>query len=267
MKIGTWNVDGKWDERGFRHRDLLLDQHCDVWLLTEVNPKVQLDGYYRRLSSNVMICGQHWAAVLSRDPFCPLTDPHPASAAVRIEGITYCLSVLPWGTCGTEPPWIQGKLHEKTTNTLTILQTALLPQDLVWGGDWNQNLKGGWENVGSGEGRKRLKEAIESLNLKVPTADFELMYQMDSGHTVGLISHTIDHIAVPAIWNVRDARQVVAQGLSKHDAYVVEVDEPPSRKLRVRISENAYFRWVKEGHPHGHDWRHWFDAEKDLCES
>jgi Protein of unknown function (DUF2934) len=30
---------------------------------------------------------------------------------------------------------------------------------------------------------------------------------------------------------------------------------------RERISESAYFRWIDEGQHHGHDLRHWCEAE------
>jgi hypothetical protein len=32
MRIGTWNVDARWDRR---HERLVTGQVCDVWLLTE----------------------------------------------------------------------------------------------------------------------------------------------------------------------------------------------------------------------------------------
>jgi hypothetical protein len=34
MRIGTWNLQGRWD---LRHLELLSAHDCDVWLLTEVN--------------------------------------------------------------------------------------------------------------------------------------------------------------------------------------------------------------------------------------
>jgi hypothetical protein len=33
MRIGTWNLAGRWDAR---HERLMRDQACDVWLVTEV---------------------------------------------------------------------------------------------------------------------------------------------------------------------------------------------------------------------------------------
>ena len=198
---------------------------------------------------------QHWAAILSLEKFIPLDDPHPASAAVTIDGITFCSSILPWSTCGNKAPWNGKNLAEKTANALSILMPALPQQGLVWGGDWNQNLKGGWENVGTKEGQNLLNSAIKSLNLQVPTAD--LLHRLGTGH------HTIDHIAVPSGWKVKSAKRIVAarngKRLSDHDAYVIEGFEP-----NQWITENAYYRWVNAGRPEGLAWQHRLDAEKEF---
>jgi hypothetical protein len=124
-----------------------------------------------------------------------------------------------------------------------------LPQKgLVWGGDWNHTLTG-HRNGGSDGGRSHILTAIESLNLRAPTSD--MLHR--NGHP------TIDHIAVPSGWWVKSKKQVAAEGLSDHDAYVVEAYD------RDRwISENAYFRWSNEGCPGGRDWGHWFDAEHEF---
>ena len=97
MRIGTWNLENKWSDK---HRDLLRSEGCDVWLLTEVNPQaVNREGtiadYYCHISEGSW-CGQHWAAVLSIEPLSPFRpDPHEASAAASVNGITYCSTVLP----------------------------------------------------------------------------------------------------------------------------------------------------------------------------
>ena len=41
MRIGTWNLDGRWSPR---HQHLLEDAECDVWLLTEVPTSFSLPG-------------------------------------------------------------------------------------------------------------------------------------------------------------------------------------------------------------------------------
>lgn len=223
MRIGTWNLDNRWDDR---HLDLLLKKRCDVWLLTEVNPQAvnpsgKIAGFHCHLSSGTMGCKQHWAGILSLGALRPIADPHPASAAAIVNGITFCSTVLPWSTCGKEFPWVGSCLVEKTADALSSLLAALPHKDLVWGGDWNQNLKGGWEYVGTNEGQKRLKSEIRSLNLQVPTAD--LPHRNN-------VSHSIDHIAVPVSWTVKRAERVAAENggkrLSDHDVYIIEVDEP-----------------------------------------
>ncbi len=55
MRIGTWNLDAKWSEE---HQALLTNEHCDVWLLTEVSPRARwadakIAGYYSHLSAGV----------------------------------------------------------------------------------------------------------------------------------------------------------------------------------------------------------------------
>jgi hypothetical protein len=210
------------------HRDLLVDQNCDVWLLTELNRSwadeagTKVLHFHSRLSDNVMGPNQHWAAVLSVLPLERLNDPHPASASAVVNGITYCSTILPWrGEKAGSKPWI-GSNHEEmadanheemTAATIQSLLTKLPKNNLVWGGDWNHSLNGK-EHAGSMGGRKHLLAAIENLGLKVPTS---------------VLSHrgdyctAIDHIGVPLSWAVVAAIRIDAMGLSDHDAYVVEV--------------------------------------------
>ena len=87
MRIGTWNVENRLMTE--QHRDLILKQECDVWLLTEVNRKwadeegTKILGFNANLSKEIMGRNQHWAAVLSVLPLERLKDPHEASAAAR----------------------------------------------------------------------------------------------------------------------------------------------------------------------------------------
>src|SRR5947207_1393166 len=109
MRIGTWNLDNRLLTDP--HRDLLLKEQCDLWLLTEVNPrwvdpKGKIAGFHCHLSSGVMGRGQHWAAILSHQTIVPLADPHPASAAGNVNGITYCSTILPWKGAQTQSPWV-----------------------------------------------------------------------------------------------------------------------------------------------------------------
>ena len=220
MRIGTWNLNVQW---GDHHIHLLLKQECDVWLLTELNPKLvnpkgMIANFRCHLSSGLMLRKQHWAAVLSLQEFTPppLIDPHPASAAAIINGITYCSTILPWSGCRkySPHPWVGSTIGEMTKATIEPLSNALPKSNLVWGGDWNHSLKG--RVVGSKVGRDHILAAIESFNLQVPTAD--LPHQNNE-------YRSIDHIAVPCGWKVKSACRILADGLSDHDAYVVEVDK------------------------------------------
>jgi hypothetical protein len=223
MRIGTWNLDAEWDQG---YADLLQTQQCDVWLLTEVSPEAvgpagKIAGFYFHLTAGVMPRGQHFAAVLSRDNLAPLPDPHPASAAAVVNGSTFVSFVLPWSGCQKYPPtpWVGETVGQMVQAAIDTLMNALPRSGFVWGGDWNQNLVGGWEHVGSRDGRAVLELALQSLNLQVPTA--ELAHGVFDG------SHAIDHIAVPSTWLVQTAVLVKAElagkRLSDHDAYVVDV--------------------------------------------
>lgn len=214
MRIGTWNLDGRWVPR---HRDLLLKQDCDVWLLTEVAADFQLDEYHVYLTAEVMDRGQHWADLLSRRPLTPLPDPHPASVAARGGGVTYCSTVLPWRSCGGQPPWVGQRHADRTARALCTLLEGLPRSELVWGGDWNLALQGP-EYAGSLCGRDHLLVALAALGLRAPTAPLP--------HPRG--GFTIDHVAVPRQWKVVGAWRVVAEcagcRLSDHHAYVVQTE-------------------------------------------
>ena len=222
MRIGTWNVAN--EELSEKQKEMLVGQDCDIWLLTEINPRwIGSDGkmlsFHCHCTKEVMEIkpNQLWAAVLSAKPFDKtLDDPHPASAAAVVNGITYCSSVLPWRSAKESAfPPIDSSLTVKTEVAIDSLLEKLPRSNLVWGGDWNHSFVGS-EVVGSNDGRKYLLEAINELGLQVPTKGFL--------HRNG-ISNTIDHLAVPTGWQVIDANQVSAKGLSDHDAYWIEVQE------------------------------------------
>ena len=213
MRIGTWNLAGRWD---VRHEQLILGQVCDVWLLTEVSERLSLKDYNQRNTEACMAPRRRWSAILSRKPIEVLPDPHPASALGRIQNLLFCSSILPWRSCGKTFPWIADKHAEKTRATLENLLEALPQSGLVWGGDWNHALSGS-EYSGSKGGRAHLLNALESLQLKVPTAG--LLHRLP-----GCLS--IDHIAVGQSILVKSAERIDAskdgQRLSDHDAYVIE---------------------------------------------
>lgn len=211
MRIGTWNLAGRWDER---HAALIETMDCDVLLLTEVSERLDLPAYSLHLGQMLMAPRRRWAAVASRLPFSSEPDPHGASAMVDLEGLRICASVLPWRSCGTREPWVGGSTAEKTSAAVACVETS---KPVIWGGDWNHALSGR-EWAGSVAGRRFVLDALERLELQVPTA--LLPHQIE-----GLLS--IDHIAVPTTWVVEDAQRhrafVGDTRISDHDAYVVEV--------------------------------------------
>lgn len=103
MRIGTWNLAGRWDPR---HLALIESMDCDVLLLTEVSERVELPGYNLHLGGLLMMPKRRWAAVASRLPMRPLSDPHGATAVADVDGLRMCSSILPWKGCGAQEPWV-----------------------------------------------------------------------------------------------------------------------------------------------------------------
>jgi hypothetical protein len=210
VRIGTWNLQGRWDQRHIEH---IQAMSCDVLLLTEVPEKVELPATKIHASVMRMAPRRHWAAVATRLPSGSLPDPHGASAMAEIDGLRVCSSILPWRTCGTAAPWTGVTTAEKTEATTTRIASAA-PD--VWGGDWNHAMSGR-EWSGSKQGRRSILEAVDQLGLQLPTAGSP--HQID-----GLLS--IDHIAVLADWRVLEIEHRPARAggarISDHDAYVIE---------------------------------------------
>lgn len=209
MRIGTWNLEGRWDAR---HLALIEAMDCDVLLLTEVREDVAIPGFNVHLGGLEMVRGRWFAAVAARLPLRPLPDPHGASAMAAVDGLGFCSSVLPWRNCGSEHPWVDANTAEKTVAAVKAVESAA---PTVWGGDWNHTLSGGdWS--GSLAGRRVLLDTVERLGLEVPTTDLP--------HQKGGLS--IDHIAVPTSWVLSATerhRALVGQTrISDHDAYVVD---------------------------------------------
>lgn len=65
MRIGTWNLQGRWDAR---HLELIEAMDCDVLLLTEVSERLDMPGYDLHLGRTLMASKRPWAAVASRLP-------------------------------------------------------------------------------------------------------------------------------------------------------------------------------------------------------
>ena len=217
MRIGTWNLAGRWSER---HLACLESADCHVWLLTEVSDRLTLPGYSAHLTSRPMRAHVQWAGIYSRTTLEPCTDPHPASAMAQIGATTFVSSILPWRSSGGLPPWDGADHAERSARTLAMLSGNMSAGELVWGGDWNHALSGK-EYAGSKGGRAAIADLVERRELSVTTSDLP--------HAVeGLLS--IDHIAVPKTWKVMGAERVSAADgtsrLSDHDAYLVTVDPP-----------------------------------------
>ncbi len=139
--------------------------------------------------------------------------PYEASAAAKINGVTYCSTILPWrGLKADSAPWHDSNHSEMTENSIKTLLSKFPTSDLVWGGDWNHSLVGK-EHAGSMGGRIHLLEAIKQLELNVPTTGLS--------HR-GNYCQAIDHIGVPLSWKVENVKRIDAQELSDHDAYVVD---------------------------------------------
>lgn len=215
MRIGTWNLAGRW---GPAHLELLVGMDCDVLLLTEVNNRLELPSYVGHVTDAHMAAQRRWAGVFARSDVEPLPDPHPASAMARVDGITFCSSILPWNGCGQVQPWGEGNLAARTERTVACLLENLPTAGVVWGGDFNHALRGRvW--AGSKVGRLHILATMKHLGLAAPTTSLP--------HQKEAMEHSIDHIAVPAAWRVTTACRVSALTstgrLSDHDAYVVEV--------------------------------------------
>ena len=214
MRIGTWNLAGRWDAR---HERLMRDQACDVWLVTEVSERLSLDGHLIHRTQASMAPGRRWAAVLSRESMAGLADPHPASALATVGNLTFCSSVLSWRSCPRNPPWVGSRHADMTKAALDDLMAVLPRTGLVWGGDWNHSLEGP-DYSGSKEGLRHVQGAVAGLGLQVPTA--ALPHRLPS-------LASIDHIAVPRGLAVtakgRVAASAAGRRLSDHDLYWVEI--------------------------------------------
>jgi len=222
MRIGTWNLAGLWDHR---RRALIESLDVDVWLFTEISEHTDLPGFHSVWAEGEMAAKRRWAAVFACEQLRALPQPHPATAAADLAGLTLWSSILPWRTCGERPPWRGTDHTQRTRATLDALVAAAPDRRLVWGGDWNHALEGR-EYAGSHDGRAALLDAVSRFGLAVPTAQL--------GHPLpGLLS--IDHIAVPTEWRCTTRRVVAEVGetrLSDHDIYIIDAqpDADATRK-------------------------------------
>ena len=219
MRIGTWNVDGRWSST---HAQLLADVGADVWLLTEVPRHAALVGSVTAFTEADMAPERAWAAVAVRADVGNVVrhpDPHPASAHMSVGDLHLCSSVLPWRSAGATWPGDGHDVGSRTEAAVRQLVQALPAARTVWGGDWNHSLEGR-ETAGSAAGRQAIRAALEQLDLRAVTAD--------APHRIEGVT-SIDHLAVPTTAHgVEPAQRVAMTGegrhLSDHDAYVTDID-------------------------------------------
>jgi hypothetical protein len=83
MRIGTWNLAGKWTPE---HAQFIERADCDVWLLTEVSDRVDLADYQGHLTEGLMATRRSWAGVFGRRRLTPVKDPH---ASAELPGPLY----------------------------------------------------------------------------------------------------------------------------------------------------------------------------------
>lgn len=210
MRIGTWNLDGKWTSA---HERLVVAAACEVWLLTEVADRTALPDYHRHLTQSEMLTGKRWAGIFSSGKMLPLPDPHFASAMAQVGDLTFCCSILPWRSA-VGPLWTGASQGERTQIAVTALLESLPKAGLVWGGDWNHALVG-VETTGCAPGQRTILTAVDTLGLSVPTQG--LPGRRDA-------QLAIDHIAVSNRTTVVSVeRHPAGERLSDHDAYVVEI--------------------------------------------
>jgi hypothetical protein len=254
-RIATWNLrdcpspgDGKGVEVALWQEKLA----ADIWLLTEVHRDWYFPGESVSVSPPRGGDGpdtKRWAGIQTRLPMTPL-DPGPAAEPAAEESL--CLarvhlpeghaarsvlvacSVLPWGGAGK---WWPG-LPEKYLNAQQafVLEHHMArigdardrDEPLVWGGDFNQELRdlsperkaAGYRLAGTVAGIDRLRAAFDRFGLRPLTAGSEHLNPE---------APTIDHLAVSAS-AARGAavvhRPFRADGrlLSDHAAYTADVE-------------------------------------------
>ena len=213
MRVGVWDLEGHWSAD---HAHALASADCDVWLLTDVRPRVILDGYHQHLSATTFGEGRHWAGLLTRSPIRLLPDPHPASVAGWVDGLLVCASVLPWPFADEDTPWQEEPSHTGAmTATLAAIESVLKGNAAVWGGAWSQPLEGNIVGF-SPSAQEAILTTVGTLGLQVPTA------HQRNRHGRG--QYTVDHLAVPADWEILELESFEVDDTSEHDAYWIEVE-------------------------------------------
>ena len=222
MRIGTWNLEGKWSPD---HEAVLLHLNCDVLLLTEPPVVMEFGEYRSHTTSRLMGPSKYWAAILTTRSMKPVDDPHPASAAAYVDDSLVCSSVLPWSLANEHWPWGSAEHQAPMEETLDQLTSVLSDKVSVWGGDWNQPLTGNLSGFRR-SAQSAILAAVDCMRLQVPTADLP---------SSSASQRSIDHIALPQSWVVRANGHIpVVRDLSDHYAYWVEVEPPLDAGMLAR---------------------------------
>jgi Endonuclease/Exonuclease/phosphatase family len=228
LRIGTWNLDR--DKPLWRqpHQAEHIMKQAEVWLLTEVPANWQSG------TENSSFSGlrpdeddEYWSAIISRWPVEHVTAKHPSLAMAYInhdgEIFLAACSVFPWRGAAEFWPAGDGDVFaERCANTLDAhaaeICEARCGLPVVWGGDFNRALSGR-DFVGSDVGRDALCTAFANLGLRAVT-----------GEAAGQVlpHQSIDHIAIPRVWNSGDVEvqrpEFDGRPLSDHPSYVVSVE-------------------------------------------
>lgn len=230
MRIGTWNLAHERNASPMvlkRQLDFMDAVGCDIWLMSEVpyTFRTVMRPSHTALSDAMDRTHSAYAAVWVKAGVDEeLGEIHEAAAFARAGGLRICSSLLPWH----DAPLMQWP-DKKGSDRAGVLQLAIgrlraglsdVAGELVWGGEWNQAFAGEDEVTAQGA-QETLEELVAALGLQLPTAALP--------HTENGGRCTLSHIAVPDAWNVTASARLVAETdedgrLSKHDAYVVDVE-------------------------------------------
>ena len=137
---------------------------CDVLLLTEVPPDVEIAGMEGHHTMARMARGQSWAAIYAA-ALTPLADPHPAVALAEVDGIRVASVVLPWRGAGAYYLWGGDRGIDRVEHVVRSVVTAA---PAVWGGDWNTSFAAHGYSPAAGA-RSRLRAAAETLDAQIAT--------------------------------------------------------------------------------------------------
>lgn len=201
------------------HARVIEDADCDIWLLTDVPPRVSVTGYHQHLSSGRRAPSAHWSGVLSRLAAEPVRHHSQTATVLSIADIVIASTVLPWPEPHEDEPWEGGSHAERYATALAETGDLLGGHIPIWGGTWNQPLMGNIIGY-SRQAQEALEDFLETYELQVPTRDL-LGRQRQ---------YTTDHVAVPATWTVIASGKVeVDPALSPYDLFCVEA-APPTPK-------------------------------------